>query len=85
MDGGTWYHPQACATLGLKHRLHSFNVWKKYRWKSNRICKEGQNWMLRWLLRSMYKERKDAILHVYQWMIDDIIHLYDAQCSKIAT
>ena len=22
MDGGTWY-PQACATLGLKHRLHS--------------------------------------------------------------
>ena len=23
MDGGTWYHPQACATLGLKHRLHS--------------------------------------------------------------
>jgi putative transposase len=22
MYGGTWY-PQACATLGLKHRLHS--------------------------------------------------------------
>ena len=22
MDGGTWY-PEACATLGLKHRLHS--------------------------------------------------------------
>ena len=24
MDGGTWYHPKACATLGLKHTLHSF-------------------------------------------------------------
>jgi putative transposase len=22
MDGGTWY-PEACTTLGLKHRLHS--------------------------------------------------------------
>jgi hypothetical protein len=25
MDGSTWY-AQACATLGLENRLHSFNV-----------------------------------------------------------
>ncbi len=25
------------------------------------------------------------LLHVYQWMIDDIIHVYDVQCSKIAS
>jgi hypothetical protein len=25
MDGGTWYHPEACISLGLKHRLHFSN------------------------------------------------------------
>lgn len=32
-----------------------------------------------------YIKKECNLLHVYQWMIDDIIHVYDVQCSKIAT
>jgi len=34
MDGGTWY-PEACVSLGLKHRRHSFVLRKKYYWKGD--------------------------------------------------
>jgi len=64
MDGGTWY-PQACATLGLKHRLHS--TFEKsiveraieYVKKNRTECFDDFYYL------SVYKERKVAIYYMF--------------------
>jgi putative transposase len=38
-DGGTWY-PEACGSLGLKHRLHSFYVKSIIERMIDEVCKE---------------------------------------------
>lgn len=81
MDGGTWY-PQACATLGLKHRLHS-TFEKSIVERAIEYVKKNRTECFDDYYYPCIKKECN-LLHVYQWM-DDIIHVYDVQCSKIAS
>ena len=78
MDGGTWY-PEAWATLGLKHRLHS-TFEKSIIERAIEYVKDRTE-----CFDDYYPciKKECNLLHVYQW-IDDIIHVY-VRCSKIAS
>jgi hypothetical protein len=84
MDGGTWYHPQACATLGLKHRLHStFEKSIVERAIIEYVKKDRTECFDDYYYPFIKKERMHFITCLS--MDDDIIHVYDVQCSKIAS
>jgi putative transposase len=66
MDGGTWYHPQARATLALKHRLHS-TFEKSIVERSIEYVKKDRTESFDDYYPCIKKECN--LLHVYQWMM----------------
>ena len=59
MDGGTWY-PEAWATLGLKHRLHS-TFEKSIVERAIEYVKKNRTECFDYYYLSMYKERMQFI------------------------